>query len=128
MGVFMIIKKIKLTVIDRKTNKIVKQEIVEAENLDIEKLAEKISLEIAKLRKDQPYNLYYIHEGVFDEFLINDYDDFYYDNFYSNQSQVIPDGNLNEELIKDLSKELVSTCKITKDKKNKSKISKQYII
>jgi hypothetical protein len=52
MGVFMIIKKIKLTVIDRKTNKIVKQEIVEAENLDIEKLAEKISLEIAKLRKD----------------------------------------------------------------------------
>jgi hypothetical protein len=124
MGVFMIIKKIKLAVIDRKTNKIVKQEIVEAENLDIEKLAEKISLEIAKLRKDYPYNLYYIHEGVFDEFLINDYDDFYYDNFYSDQSQVIPDGNLNEELVKDLPKELVSTCKITKDKKNKSKISK----
>jgi hypothetical protein len=72
------IKKIKLAVIDRKTNKIVKQEIVEAENLDIEKLAEKISLEIAKLRKYYPYNLYYIHEGVFDEFLINDYEGFLY--------------------------------------------------
>jgi hypothetical protein len=72
----MVIKKIKLVVIDRKTNKIVKEKIVETENLDIEKLSKKISLEIAKLRKDYPYNLYYIHEGVFDEFLINDYEGF----------------------------------------------------
>jgi hypothetical protein len=72
----MVIKKIKLVVIDRKTNKIVKEKIVETENLDIEKLSKKISLEIAKLRKDYPYNLYYIHEGVFDEFLINDNEGF----------------------------------------------------
>jgi hypothetical protein len=74
----MIIKKIKLAIIDRKTNKIVKEKIIEAENLDIEKISEKISLEIAKLRKDYPYNLYYIHEGVFNEFLINDYEGFLY--------------------------------------------------
>ncbi len=73
----MIIQKIKLAVIDRKTNKIIKEEIVEVENLDIKKISKKISLEIAKLRKVYPYNLYYIDEGVFEnQFLINDYEGF----------------------------------------------------
>jgi hypothetical protein len=82
----MIIKEIRLVVIDKRTNKIVEDKIVKVENLSINELSKKISLEIAKLRKIYPCKLYYIDEGVFDNFSINDYYDFYYYNFYSDKA------------------------------------------
>ncbi len=74
------ILKIKLVVIERETNKIVKEKIVEAENLN--ELIQKINSEIIELRKIYPHNLYYINEGIFGDFLINDYSEFYHDNFF----------------------------------------------
>ena len=48
-------------------------------DLDIEKVSEKISTEIAKLRKDYPCKKYYINEGVFDnDYLLNDIEDDYW--------------------------------------------------
>jgi hypothetical protein len=73
------IQKIKLAVIERKTNKIIKEKIIEAENFN--ELIQKINSEIIELRKKYPHKLYYINEGIFDEFLINDYSEFYHNNF-----------------------------------------------
>jgi hypothetical protein len=73
------IKKLKLAIIERKTNKIVLEKIVKAKNLN--KLIQKINSEIIELRKIYPHNLYYINEGIFNEYLINDYSEFYHKNF-----------------------------------------------
>jgi hypothetical protein len=73
------IKKLKLVVIDRKTNKIIKEIIVKAKNLN--ELIQKINSKIIELRKIYLTNLYYINEGIFGDFLINDYTEFYYNNF-----------------------------------------------
>jgi hypothetical protein len=80
------IKKLKLVVIERKTNKIVLEKIVKSKNLN--KLIQKINSEIIELRKIYPHNLYYINEGIFNEYLINDYSEFYYDNLKKNKIKI----------------------------------------